>query len=192
VVTADETPAFEGHPDRECGEHGTVGPHRAWCYTCTEWCYPDLSMACRGCQFPVLLWLHAEAAWQRDQARNQFLDHYNGTSTHLDRIRELEEALRKRTGERDEARGERDAEQAMREIHRRSLAAALKVDADQEMPALIALVGEAVTVVDWHDRTNIAEMNALRQEFGTEAVDTVLKRTADELGIRLDDGDVPW
>lgn len=21
-------------------EHRTVGPHRAWCFECTEWCYP--------------------------------------------------------------------------------------------------------------------------------------------------------
>jgi len=21
-------------------EHRTVGPHRAWCLTCSEWCYP--------------------------------------------------------------------------------------------------------------------------------------------------------
>lgn len=23
------------------GEHRTVGPHRAWCHGCHEWCYPD-------------------------------------------------------------------------------------------------------------------------------------------------------
>jgi hypothetical protein len=22
-------------------EHRTVGSHRAWCFTCSEWCYPD-------------------------------------------------------------------------------------------------------------------------------------------------------
>lgn len=22
-------------------EHRTVGPHRAWCFQCGEWCYPD-------------------------------------------------------------------------------------------------------------------------------------------------------
>ena len=22
-------------------EHRTVGPHRAWCLTCGEWCYPQ-------------------------------------------------------------------------------------------------------------------------------------------------------
>lgn len=37
---------FEGHAPRECGEHRTVG-YRAWCFDCSEWCYPD--QACRGC-----------------------------------------------------------------------------------------------------------------------------------------------
>lgn len=45
---------FEGHPGRECGEHRTVGPHRAWCYECTMWCYPRLEAACRGCELPAL------------------------------------------------------------------------------------------------------------------------------------------
>ena len=39
----DTTPAkanFEGHENRECGEHRTVGPHRAWCHDCSMWCYP--------------------------------------------------------------------------------------------------------------------------------------------------------
>ena len=40
--------AFEGHPQRECGEHRTVGPHRAWCFADSEWCYPDA--LCRGCR----------------------------------------------------------------------------------------------------------------------------------------------
>ncbi len=31
---------FLGHEPRECGEHRTVGPHRAWCFDCSEWCYP--------------------------------------------------------------------------------------------------------------------------------------------------------
>jgi hypothetical protein len=46
---------FEGHPGRECGEHRTVGPHRAWCFACTEWCYPDLEAACSGCRVPALV-----------------------------------------------------------------------------------------------------------------------------------------
>lgn len=40
---------FGGHKIRRCGEHRTVGPHRAWCFECNEWCYPDKEMACRGC-----------------------------------------------------------------------------------------------------------------------------------------------
>jgi hypothetical protein len=50
-----ETPVlFEGHQPRECGEHRTVGPHRAWCFDCGEWCYPDEDMACKGCRIPML------------------------------------------------------------------------------------------------------------------------------------------
>jgi len=29
---------YRGGPG-DC-EHRTVGPHRAWCLTCQEWCYP--------------------------------------------------------------------------------------------------------------------------------------------------------
>lgn len=32
---------FHGHSPRDCGEHRTVGSHRAWCHDCREWCYPD-------------------------------------------------------------------------------------------------------------------------------------------------------
>jgi hypothetical protein len=45
---------FEGHDGRECGEHRTTG-QRAWCHSCTEWCYPD--GPCKGCELPQL---HAE------------------------------------------------------------------------------------------------------------------------------------
>lgn len=43
---------FEGFADRECGEHRTVGSHRAWCHACSEWCYPD--SPCKGCELPIL------------------------------------------------------------------------------------------------------------------------------------------
>lgn len=26
---------FDGHTERECGEHRTVGPHRVWCFDCS-------------------------------------------------------------------------------------------------------------------------------------------------------------
>jgi hypothetical protein len=42
---------FDGHPDKECGEHRTTGA-RAWCHGCSEWCYPD--GPCRGCELPQL------------------------------------------------------------------------------------------------------------------------------------------
>lgn len=47
-------PSFEGHQPRDCGEHRTVGPHRAYCLDCSEWCYPDSEMGCKGCRIPIL------------------------------------------------------------------------------------------------------------------------------------------
>lgn len=41
---------FQGHANRRCGEHRTVGEHRAWCFSCCEWCYPNIRDACAGCQ----------------------------------------------------------------------------------------------------------------------------------------------
>jgi hypothetical protein len=43
---------FEGHNPRECGEHRTVGEHRAWCHECAEWCYPG--DGCKGCRLAAL------------------------------------------------------------------------------------------------------------------------------------------
>lgn len=43
-------PDFEGHTQRDCGEHRSVGPHRAWCFECNEWCYP--AGPCKGCELP--------------------------------------------------------------------------------------------------------------------------------------------
>lgn len=40
---------FEGHRNRGCGEHRTTGD-RAWCFECTEWCYPD--DGCVRCRHP--------------------------------------------------------------------------------------------------------------------------------------------
>lgn len=51
-MTADERPPFEGHEPRECGEHRTVGPHRAWCFDCQEWCYP--ASPCARCELAML------------------------------------------------------------------------------------------------------------------------------------------
>jgi hypothetical protein len=47
-----DAPNFEGHKGSECGEHRTVGAHRAWCHACHEWCYPD--GPCKGCELPQL------------------------------------------------------------------------------------------------------------------------------------------
>lgn len=43
---------FGGFLPNECGEHRTVGSHRAWCYGDSEWCYPKIP--CRGCEISVL------------------------------------------------------------------------------------------------------------------------------------------
>ena len=51
-MTSTASANFEGHGGRECGEHRTVGSHRAWCYDCSEWCYPEIP--CRGCKIPQL------------------------------------------------------------------------------------------------------------------------------------------
>jgi hypothetical protein len=40
VPIHEEDGCFSGFEPRECGEHRTVGEHRAWCYDCSEWCYP--------------------------------------------------------------------------------------------------------------------------------------------------------
>lgn len=39
--------SFYGFESRDCGEHRTVGPHRAWCFDCSEWCYPGAP--CQRC-----------------------------------------------------------------------------------------------------------------------------------------------
>jgi hypothetical protein len=55
----DEHGCFVGHPGRECGEHRTTGD-RAWCFDCSEWCYP--SMPCARCELPVLRKVAADLA----------------------------------------------------------------------------------------------------------------------------------
>ncbi len=42
---------WTGFEERECGEHRTTGL-RAWCFACSEWCYPE--SACAGCERPRL------------------------------------------------------------------------------------------------------------------------------------------
>ena len=41
--------SWEGEPSVS-ERHHTVGPHRAWCLTCSEWCYPNDQMRCPCCQ----------------------------------------------------------------------------------------------------------------------------------------------
>lgn len=48
----DDRGHFLGFEPRECGEHRTVGTHRAWCYDCGEWCYP--SSPCVRCEIVEL------------------------------------------------------------------------------------------------------------------------------------------
>lgn len=41
--------SFYGFQSRDCGEHRTAGSHRAWCFDCSEWCYPkDPCRRCHG------------------------------------------------------------------------------------------------------------------------------------------------
>lgn len=52
---AEQTLNFVGWLGRDCGEHRTVGDYRAWCHSCSEWCYSsDLDAACHGCRMPHL------------------------------------------------------------------------------------------------------------------------------------------
>lgn len=49
-----DAPNFEGHPGSDC-EHRTVGPHRAWCFHCNEWCSPNgPCVRCERIRFVVL------------------------------------------------------------------------------------------------------------------------------------------
>lgn len=45
------TEDFAGHDGRDCGDHRTTG-ERAWCFDCSEWCYPDVP--CSRCGYPML------------------------------------------------------------------------------------------------------------------------------------------
>jgi hypothetical protein len=47
-----ERPLFIGHDERSCGEHRTLGSHRAWCFDCGEYCYPNIP--CSGCSYPIM------------------------------------------------------------------------------------------------------------------------------------------
>jgi len=47
----DESGHFVGHEPRGCGEHRTVGEHRAWCGEDSAWCYPR--DPCDGCRAPL-------------------------------------------------------------------------------------------------------------------------------------------
>jgi hypothetical protein len=42
---------FLGHEGRDCGEH-RPGNGRAWCFDCSEWCYPE--EPCTRCELPML------------------------------------------------------------------------------------------------------------------------------------------
>lgn len=48
----DDRGMFIGHEPRECGEHRTVGAYRAWCFQCSEWCYPE--SPCVRCEIAQL------------------------------------------------------------------------------------------------------------------------------------------
>lgn len=58
-LLTEDPPLWHGEEHRECGEHRTVGAHRAWCHDDGEWCYP--AIPCRGCELPKLRALLKEA-----------------------------------------------------------------------------------------------------------------------------------
>lgn len=104
----------------------------------------------------LALWLWAEAVWQRDEAQNRFLDLYNGTSPHLDRIRELETALRERTDQRDEARAERDRLRDVARVEAGHKADAMRT-ADTWKARHDALRATAVVLPeDWRHQVHVA------------------------------------
>lgn len=45
------TSSWGGRDDRECGEHRPT-INRAWCFDCSEWCYPH--SPCVRCEVPEL------------------------------------------------------------------------------------------------------------------------------------------
>lgn len=53
VERLNERYRYEGRQPRECGEHHSTGS-RAWCFTCSEWCYAYPEGACKGCELPKL------------------------------------------------------------------------------------------------------------------------------------------
>lgn len=63
---------WEGIEGRDCGDHRTVGEHRAWCYDCGEWCYSGVAR-CRGCAAPTVRSLLA-AARKHASALNEVLE----------------------------------------------------------------------------------------------------------------------
>lgn len=68
---------FEGHTPRECGEHRTLGSHRAWCYDCREYCYPRIAAACNGCRNPVIESLLDDLAALLDDLAAVLTDNFN-------------------------------------------------------------------------------------------------------------------
>lgn len=64
----DEHGNFVGHEPRECRDHRTVGIHRAWCYDCSEWCYPR--MPCIRCEIIPLRKFAEEHGYPKDGVVN--------------------------------------------------------------------------------------------------------------------------
>lgn len=105
-------PNFEGHDSRYCGEHRTVGPHRAWCYDCSEWCYPHEGCArCREpkheneiarlrCNLEAQNELIRKLIHQRDEAQQRCIDLQRATAHGS---RNPPEVIAELTEERDRA-----------------------------------------------------------------------------------------
>src|SRR5688572_11715422 len=94
-----------GSPVRECGEHN-ITKHRAWCFVCSEWCYPNIP--CKGCELPHLRMMYEEhkrkgelydALWQLAYHRGPVVLSITGTHDTVYRVELARGELRGAHGE---------------------------------------------------------------------------------------------
>lgn len=98
----DGEPCFQGWTGSDC-EHRTVGEHRAWCYDCTEWCYPVGDAACARCREAVARSMIAgeteklasiRERWLRDDINDlSWTQAYDDVNYMLDMIKQLQHQL---------------------------------------------------------------------------------------------------
>lgn len=76
-------PLFTGHIEPE--QHRSVGPNRAWCHACAEWCYKTMDSACAHCQVPVT---RSIREWWQAEGNAGFRLHVEETQPELFRLME--------------------------------------------------------------------------------------------------------